>query len=301
MMRIAIIGGTGLIGSALAKELTAEGNEVLILSRSQPHKLAGTSLVTTQWDGEDAAKLASLLNGLSAVVNLAGESIGKGRWTEKRKELLVSSRLVPGEALTAAFQQMAEPPGVLIQASAVGYYGTGEFAVDEDSPAGTDFLARLCEYWEDSTKPVESRTRRVVIRSGLVLDAKKGILPQMILPFRLFVGGRIGSGRQWISWIHLQDEVRAIRFLLENQKICGVVNLTSPEPVTNADFGIATAKALHRPYWFPIPSIAMKVALGEMSLLILEGQKVMPGRLQKEEFEFHFPTLEKALADLLKS
>ena len=300
-MRIAIIGGRGMIGSSLAEECDAAGHEVTVLSRKIPGNPAEASGSIRLWDGRNSEILADLLQNMDAVVNLAGESIGKSRWTEQRKANLLTSRLEPAEALTAAIERMKNPPGVLIQASAVGYYGSGNEPVNEENPGGADFLAKLCAYWEEATLQIVHRIRRVVIRSGLVLNANQGILPQMALPFKLFVGGPLGSGRQWISWIHQQDEVRAIRFLLEHPHTTGIYNLTSPYPVTNADFGKTLAGVLHRPYWIPVPGLAIKTVLGEMSQLILEGQRVYPTRMQEAGFEFKYPSLEDALQDLYKS
>jgi len=299
-MRIAIIGGRGLIGRSLAGELKIAGHEPVLLSR---HARAGESLdgIPVQlWDGVSAQDLGSIIDGLDALVNLAGESIGARRWTRQRLQLLYDSRILPGKAVAEAWAQVKNPPAVLVQASAVGFYGNSDRESDESTPSGGDVLARLCQAWEASTLPVTRLgARRVVIRSGVVLDGQKGILGQMVLPFRLFVGGPIGRGNQWISWIHLQDEARAIRFLLENPTCEGSYNLTSPMPVINAEFGQTIAKVLHRPYWFRVPGFFLKFALGELSSLVLEGQKVMPARLGEAGFVYSFPDLTCALRDLL--
>lgn len=300
-MRIAIIGGKGMIGSALTRELVNNGHEVVILTRGNPLITSDEKVVEQNWDGKSAAGLASVLNGMDALVNLAGESIGRGRWTEKRKAALLTSRLEPAEAVTEVFQQMPEPPRVFIQAGAVGYYGSGVSPVSEESGPGSDFLSKLCEYWEDASKSIEPITRRVILRSGIVLDRDDGILPQMALPFKLFVGGKMGSGTQWVSWIHIRDEVRAIRFLIENPSARGIYNLTSSTPVTNADFGRALSKVLGKPFWFPLPGFVLRTVLGEMSQLILEGQQVLPKRLLDAGFDFDYPTIESALVDLYKS
>ena len=232
-------------------------------------------------------------------MNLAGESIGASRWTEKRLKVLHDSRLLPGGAVAAAWKKMQVPPPVLVQASAVGIYGNSDETSDENTHTADDLMARLCKAWEASTDSVIALgTRRVVIRSGVVLEGHKGILPQMMLPFTLFVGGPIGRGGQWISWIHIQDEVKAIRFLLEGAAFSGVFNLTSPNPLTNSQFGRELSAVMHRPYWFPTPALLLKIALGRMSSLVLEGQKVMPNRLMKAGFEFTYPDLPSALANL---
>lgn len=299
-MRIAIIGGRGLIGRALAGELKIAGHEPVLLSR---HAQSGESLdgmPVQRWDGVSARDLIGIIDGLDAVVNLAGENIGARRWTKERLQLLYDSRILPGKALAEAWTQVKNPPAILIQASAVGFYGISDREVTESTAPGGDVLARLCQAWEAATLPVTRLgTRRVVIRSGVVLDRQKGILGQMVLPFHFFVGGPIGRGNQWISWIHIQDEARAIRFLLENPVCEGTYNLTSPIPVTNAEFGQTIASILHRPYWFRVPAFFLKFALGEMSILVLEGQKVMPERLGEAGFVHSFPDLPGALRDLL--
>lgn len=301
-MRIAIIGGRGLIGMAVARELRAAGHDAVLLSRKAEPGETVDRFEVREWDGLSADELARIIDGMDGLVNLAGESIGKGRWSDRRKQIIVDSRLRPAWAIVEAWPRLKAPPKVLVQASAMGFYGNTAQPVDESSPAGTGFQAELCVKWEASTEAVtQSSTRRVVIRSGLVLDRARGILPQMMLPFRLFVGGAEGSGSQWMSWIHIADEARAIRHLLEHEEVGGVYNLTSPQPVTNAEFGREIAMALRRPYWFKIPGFALRLALGEMSSLLLEGQKVLPTRLLSSGFEFKYPNLRDALTDLLSS
>ena len=297
-MRVVIIGGKGLIGQALAKELGSHGHQVTILTRgdtqSQP---AGETWLN--WDGKDAQKLLGLIEGQEAIVNLAGESIGKSRWTNQRKEKILTSRLEPCIALAEAMTKTRNGPRMLVQASAVGYYGTGTSEFNENSEQGRDWLASICQKWENSTASLEdSGTRRVVIRSGVVLAREGGVLSQLSLPFRFFIGGPVGSGQQWVSWIHLLDEVKAIRFLIEHEACHGVYNLTAPEPVMNRSMGKTLAHVLQRPFWFPLPAFALKLALGEMSTLVLDGQNVFPTKLLQTGFQFEFPTLESALQDL---
>lgn len=300
-MRIAIIGGRGLIGFALAQELRSAGHEPLLLSRRAEANQAIQGFPLIAWDGINAAALAAILDGMDGLVNLAGESLGKSRWTKKRKKVLLDSRLVPSYAVEQAWQLMKSPPKVLIQGSAIGVYAASDQPTDEQSPLGNGFGADLCKKWEASTTGVTRyQTRHVIIRSGLVLDRKRGILPQMMLPFRLFAGGPMGTGSQWITWIHVADETRAIRTLLENDKANGAYNLTAPNPVTNANFGKEIAKALHRPYWFWIPGFLLKLALGEMSSLLLEDKRVLPRRLLSEGFSFLYPDLPSALEELLE-
>ena len=242
-----------------------------------------------------------LVETCAAAVNLVGESIGGGLWTAERKRRIVESRLQAGRVLLEAIRAAANPPQVLLQASAVGYYGPQDDTPQtEISPAGIDFMAQVTTQWEESTRAVEERNiRRVIMRSGLVLHPKEGILPSFLLPFRLFAGGPMGSGRQGVSWIHILDEARAMRFVIERESSQGIYNFVSPNPVSNANFGRALAKAIGRPYWMPAPAFALRLALGEMSTLILDGQFVRPERLLGEGFSFSFPDLPGALKDLL--
>jgi hypothetical protein len=239
---------------------------------------------------------------MDAVVNLVGEPLSRWPWTKKQKQHFWDSRVGGGRVLTEAFQAASPRPKVLIQASAVNYYGLhGLEPVTEADKPGKDFLAGLCQAWEASIKPVEEMgVRRVVIRSAIVLSAKAGILPIMLFPVRLFAGGPLGNGRQGLAWIHLADEVAAIRFLLENPNASGPFNLTVPNPISSAEFTLTAARALRRPYWLPAPAFALRFVLGEMATLILDGLYLRPVRLQELGFTFRFGSLEAALSDLLK-
>ncbi|MPM31758.1 Epimerase family protein [bioreactor metagenome] len=299
-MKITLVGGSGLIGRALAEELKQFGDSVTILSRGSRPEDLHTLIKWEIWDGKDAARLKELLFKQDAVVNLAGESIGKGKWTKERKAILLQSRLESTTAIVEALTQMVIRPSVLIQASAVGYYPSGDAIMDERGPAGTDYLAQLAQAWEAASLPVEAlNVRRVVIRSGVVLSKKGGVLEQLTLPFKLFVGGPIGSGKQFVPWIHIEDEVNAIRFLIHNETSRGIYNLNAPEIVRNAAMGKMIATVMKRPYWLPVPAFAMKLLLGEMSTLVLDGQHVVPLRVVKEGFSFRYYHLEPALRDLL--
>lgn len=297
-------GGTGLIGTSLASSLVSGGHQVWVLSRHPATAKVPGNVNVEKWDGYLTKGWDKLAAGMDAIINLAGESIGAKPWTEKQKESILTSRLNAGKAVTEALTADPEKAKtkILVQASAVGYYGpSGEAQLDENSPAGMDFLAGVCQKWEASTKRVEDfGVRRMIIRTGLVLSLSGGVLPRMLMPFRLFAGGPVGSGRQWYSWIHLDDEVEAIRFLIEHPTAAGVYNLTSPEPVTNAVFGHTIAKVMKRPYWIPAPSIAFRVALGEMSTLVLDGQRVSPTNLLEAGYGFKFTNLEDALKDLFR-
>lgn len=306
-MRVLIPGGSGLIGRTLAANLSKVNYEVFILSRS-PEKASALpeNVQTVQWDGMTTRGWEHLVEGSYAIVNLAGENIaGEGffpaRWTTERKKRILASRTDSGKAIIEAIMAAKNKPDVLVQSSAIGYYGAlNDQVVDEYAPAGNDFLAKFCQGWEDVTAYAgKVGVRRVVIRTGIVLSKAGGALPRMILPFKFFAGGPYGSGHQYVSWIHLDDEIAAIRFLLEHPETSGVYNLTSPNPNTNADFGRTLAKVMKRPYYLPVPGFALKAAFGEVSTVVLDGQRVIPTRLQESGFNFQFPGLEPALQDTL--
>jgi len=303
-MKVLIPGGSGLVGRALVRELTSRGHTCVILSR-RPEALAGFPAGTelTGWSGISAESLQPLLEGVDAVVHLMGESIGAGRWTEARKRSILDSRTQSTRAVAQALLTVGNSKIALVQASAVGFYGpqAGE-AISEDAPAGSDFLARVCREWEAASASVEAAGhRRVVIRSGVVLSRDGGALPKMLLPFRFFAGGPLGDGRQVVPWIHIADEAAAICFLLENEDARGPFNLVAPEAVTNRQVGQTIGKVLSRPSRLPTPAFAMRMMLGEMSTLVLDGQRAIPQRLLGAGFEFRFPDLESALRDLLGS
>jgi uncharacterized protein len=300
-MHILVPGGTGLIGNAFTKALVAAGDEVWVLSRSPEKVRAPAGVKVFRWDGKTPQGWEHLLEQADAIVNLSGENLAASPWTSERKRIILTSRVDTGQAIVAALNNISHRPALLMQASAVGYYGPGDDRIlDEASPAGQDYLGQICIQWEASTQPVESLgIRRVVIRSGLIQTSAGGMLPRLLLPFRLFVGGPLGNARQWWPWIHLQDEVDAMVFLLKNPAAQGAYNLTAPEPVRMAAFGKTLAKVLHRPYWFPVPAFGLKLLLGEMSKIVLEGQRAVPRRLQDLGYHFRFTQLEPALKDLL--
>jgi uncharacterized protein (TIGR01777 family) len=301
-MRIVIAGGSGLIGRAVAADLAAAGHEIVVLSRDPArHGALPQGVRAERWDGRSAAGWAALLDREAAILNLAGEGIAAGRWTAERKRRIRASREESSRAVVEAVRQAAVRPRVLLQGSAVGYYGpTGDEPVTENHPPGDDFLAETCAAWEAASAEVESLgVRRVLLRTGIVLARAGGALPQMVRPFRLGLGGPLGGGRQWMPWIHLADEVEAIRFLLEHDGASGPWNLTAPHPVTNRDFSRALAKALHRPSLLPAPRLALRLLLGEMSDMLLHGQRGLPRRLLDAHYLFRFPNLEPALRDLL--
>lgn len=301
-MRIIITGGTGLIGRALTDELVSGGHNVVVLSRA-PERSAGfpEGVRVEGWDAHTANGWGHLVEDADAVVNLAGESIGGGRWTAERKQRIRQSRLDAGRAVVQAVELAAHKPRVVVQASGIGYYGpTADQEITEEAPPGDDFLAQVAQEWEASTAPVETLgVRRAIIRTGVVLSLKGGALPRMLFPFKLFAGGPLGSGQQWFPWIHIHDEVTAIRFLIENKDAAGPFNLAAPNPLTNARFSRLVGRALGRPAIVPAPAFALRLALGEMATLLLDGQRAVPHKLQALGFRFRYPQAEEALRDLL--
>ena len=307
-MKIIITGGTGLIGRALAADLVAKQNEVIILTRSPnaADKLPdGVSLVI--WDGKTANGWSQYAEGADAIVNLAGESIAgetplKIRWTEARKKRILESRVNAGKAVVEAVTKAIKKPAVVIQSSAVGFYGTQNTTTfGEEAPEGRDFLAGVCKAWEESTLAVEKMgVRRAVIRTGVVLSSEGGALPMQMLPFLFFAGGPIGNGKQGYPWIHIRDEVKAIRFLIENPFASGVFNLTAPKMVNNAQFSTALGKAMNRPAFIPTPAFVFKLAFGEAATILLDGQLPQPKRLMQAGFQFEFSDPEIALRDLFE-
>ena len=306
-MRIIITGGTGLIGQALLQQLLPQGHEIIVLSRNPERKNSLPGVTLARWDGVNVGEWARLLDGADAVVNLAGESIaGTGalpaRWTPERKRRILESRVNATNAIVAAIAQASVRPKVLVQGSAVGYYGgrVDDVILDESAPPGDDFLARVVVQWEAASKPVEELGVRLAIaRTGLVLSMAGGSLPPMLMPFKLFLGGPLGSGRQWMPWIHIRDEVRALTFLMTEERASGPFNLTAPEPVTNLDFALTLGKVMGRPSFLFAPASMLRLTLGEMATLLLEGQRAVPKRLLELGFQFDFPNLEAALRDLL--
>jgi uncharacterized protein (TIGR01777 family) len=308
IMRFMIAGGSGLIGRELTSSLTSIGDEVIILSRS-PEKVTGLPVGSRaiQWDGKTVQDWGREMETCDVVINLTGENLsGDGflptRWSKGRKLSLVQSRVNSGHALTKAIEMAAKKPFVFVQASGINYYDIySEKVITEADEAGNDFLANLSKEWEASSLAVESMgIRRVITRNGVVLSMKGGALRFLLLPYKLFVGGRLGSGKQIYSWIHIRDEIEAIIHLVRNDHASGPYNLTSPNSVTNDDFGRTIAKVMKRPHYLPVPALAMRLAFGEVAAMVLEGQKVVPQRLLESGFTFKYPILEDALKELLK-
>lgn len=297
--KIIVSGGSGLIGSALTAELTGAGYEVVVLSR-RPEAVSGlpAGARAVGWDAETVAGWGGEVEGARAVVNLAGAAIAERRWSPKRKRLLRCSRTVSTRALVQGIQRASARPEVLLQMSGIDYYGDHPEAerITEDSAPGAGFLADLTRDWEAASRPVEEvGVRRCLLRTSMVLAGEGGALPRLALPFKLFVGGPAGDGSQWVSWIHLRDEVRAIRFLLETETARGPFNLTAPEPVTNRELSRTLGQVLGRPSFLPVPAFALRLALGEMAEMILGGRRAVPAGLLAAGFSFEYETVRAAL------
>jgi uncharacterized protein (TIGR01777 family) len=302
-LRILVSGASGLIGSALIQSLVqtsrADGDEVLRLVRRAP-----TAKGEIGWDparrrGPDPAAI----DGVDAVVHLAGAGLGEHRWTAGYKRQLRTSRVESTALLASTIAALPHPPRVFVSASGVGYYGdTGEAEVDENSPPGNDFLARLCQDWEAAAAPAAAAgVRTVAVRSGIVLSTAGGALGKVLPLFRAGLGARLGTGRQYVSWIARPDHVAALRFLLRAEQLSGPVNVTAPEPVTNAAYTAAIAAAVRRPAWFAVPAPVLRVALGEFAGTVVTGQRVLPQRLTDAGFEFRYGGVEEALRALVAS
>jgi uncharacterized protein (TIGR01777 family) len=296
-MTVLVSGSSGLVGSALIPHLEASGHRVLRLVRTSPK-----SDLERRWDPETGELAAADLEGIQAVVHLAGENIASGRWNEAKKNRIRSSREDGTRLLAQGLAKLQTPPGVLISASAIGYYGNrGEEILNEESPPGADFLAETCIAWENAARPAaDAGVRTVYVRIGIVLSADGGALAKMLFPFRMGVGGVIGSGDQYMSWISLSDLAGIINHALNTETLEGPVNAVSPAPVTNREFTKTLGGALSRPTLFPMPSFAARLAFGEMAdALLLSSTRVLPARLQETGYVFQHPKLDGALRHVL--
>lgn len=299
-MKILISGSHGLVGSALARSLTEDGHEVVRLVRKE----SAPGSLEIEWHPNQGRIDAQRLEGFDAVVHLAGESIASGRWNNEKKRTIRESRTKGTTLLSEALAPLSQPPSVFISASAIGYYGDrGDELLTETSTPGNDFLASVCVEWEQSTRPAaEKGIRTVLSRFGIILDRDGGALAKMLPPFRMGIGGRFGDGRQWMSWIALDDVVGALKWLLRDKAVNGPVNFVAPRPVTNAEFTRTLGRVLGRPTFFPIPAFGARLAFGEMAdALLLSSQKVEPTVLENRGFAFYWPRLEPALDHLLRS
>ena len=296
-MKVAIAGGTGLVGKKLCHVLKARGDEVIVLTRGESKFEENIQYVN--WLGEE--KLEQALEGIDAFVNLAGVSLNDGRWTEERKRAIYNSRMTTTDEVLRIIESLQTKPQVLINASAVGIYPTSTSAVytEQSTDFATDFLGKVVTDWEQkANRATELGVRVCLARLGVVLEKDAGALPLIVLPYQLFVGGTIGSGEQWVSWIHIDDVCDAILHAIENQELSGPINLTSPNAKRMKQFGKIVGRALNRPHWLPVPIFVLKLALGEKSQLVLEGQYVVPEKLLQSGYQFKFPSLEDAIIDL---
>jgi len=298
-MKVVITGSSGLIGNALVRSLAGDGHEVLKLVRRDPRGPDEAS-----WDPSSRRLDSSLLAGADAVVNLAGAGIGDKRWSDDYKKLVLDSRIDATSTIVTTLTGLAadQRPAVLVNASAVGYYGeTKEEAVDETGAPGEGFLVEVVQQWEDATRPAaDAGVRVVTARSGIVLSAEGGALGKVLPLFKLGLGGKLGSGRQWMSWIALADEIAALRFLIDNNDVSGPVNLTAPEPVRNGEYTKAIGRAVHRPALAVVPPIALRAALGGFADEgVLVSQRVLPSKLEDAGFSFTYADVDSALAALL--
>jgi hypothetical protein len=291
-MRVAVSGGSGFIGQALVRRLLQRNDEVLVLSRNPERVHLGHGI---PWSAVNEAA------GADVVINLAGENVGGGRWTAERKRRILESRVNATGALVEAMRRAPDRRRVFVSASAVGYYGLrGDEIVDESSPGGAGFLAEVTRRWEDAAHGAENIARLVIFRFGVVLGPNGGALQKMLVPFRLGVGGPIGSGRQWMSWVDLEDGLRAIEWAVDRQEVKGTYNITAPEPVRNRDFAHTLGRVLHRPSFMPTPGFVLRLVFGQMAdEVLLGGQRVVPSRATAEGLTFNYAGLEASLRHVL--
>lgn len=304
-MKIVLAGGTGFLGRPLARALVADRHDVAVLTRDGARNPPVEGARAVRWlPNGQRGPWAAELDGADAVVNLAGASIAAKRWSAEQKRLILESRVFATRSLAEAIRSASTPPPVFVSGSAVGYYGPlGDQPAGEDTPAGSDFLARVCVQWEaEAERAASAATRVVCVRTGLALEKDGGALPQMLPPFKFGVGGSIGSGRQYWPWIHRQDWVDLLRWILRMPAVSGPINASAPNPVTNAEFARALGHALHRPAFMPAPAFALRLLLGEMAdALLLSGQRAVPTKAARLRFTFAYPNLDDALRAIFKT
>lgn len=303
--RVIVTGATGLIGKAVCQKLLARGDEVIVFSRnpdSARKKVSGAAEYVA-WEPAQTGPWAAQVDGAWGVINLAGASLGGKRWNDEYKRQIRDSRIVGTRGLINAIGAAREKPHVLVNASAIGYYGPRDATpLDESAPPGDDFQALVCLDWEAAAIDAERfGVRTVLLRSGIVFDRREGALAQLKLPFQFFVGGPVLPGTQWLSWIHLADEVGLILFALEHEAVRGPLNATAPAPQTNRDFSAALARALRRPAWFPVPGFAVRLLMGEFADSVITGQRVLPKKALEMGYDFHYSTSEAALHAIFNS
>ena len=297
-MKVAITGGSGFVGKEITNQLTENGHEVYILTRSS--KPSNDLVHMVKWLGE-GDKPEEQLNGVDTWINLAGASINEGRWTEEQKQKIYDSRMKATDEVLRIIEAVSEKPTVLINASAIGIYPPSEQATytEQSSPRGSDFLAETVEEWEKKAFQAEKYGTRVACgRFGIILGKNEGALPLMALPYKMGVGGKVGTGNQWVSWVHVSDVAKAVLYAIDNDDFKGPFNVTSPDPKQMNDFGKILGEILNRPHWIPVPAFALKLALGDKSQLVLEGQRVLPDKLLTHGFKFSYPDLQQALKNI---
>lgn len=305
-MRVAVTGATGFVGSRLVERLQQEGHQIVVFTRNADRAkrvfpantfpnveiVAYSPLQSGEWQDK--------ISGCDGVINLAGAPIAEGRWTPERKQEILDSRKIGTQKIVEAISKANPRPSVLINSSAIGYYGSSETQTfDETDAAGNDFLAEVCQAWEAEAQKVrESNTRLVILRTGIVLG-QGGAIAKMLLPFRLFAGGPLGSGQQWFSWIHREDLVNLFLKALTQPNMDGVFNATAPNPIRMAELCQTLGQVMHRPSWLPVPNFALELLLGDAAKVVLEGQQVLPKRTQASGFEYHYPRIKQALEDIV--
>jgi uncharacterized protein len=306
-MKIAVTGATGFVGSRLVERLQTEGHQVLVLSRSADHAkrvfpaAAFSKVEVMAYSPLESGDWQQSISGCDGVVNLAGAPIAESRWTSERKQEIIDSRKIGTQKVVEAIAQASSKPAVLVNSSAIGYYGTSETATfDESSPAGSDFLAQVCQAWEAEAEKVQAAgTRLVILRTGIVLGLG-GAISKMLLPFRMFAGGPIGSGRQWFSWIHREDMVSLLLQALTQTDMAGVYNATAPAPVRMAELSQILGQVMNRPSWLPVPNFALEALLGDGATVVLDGQQVLPKRTEASGFKFAYATVKPALEEVVR-
>jgi uncharacterized protein len=296
-MKLVVTGATGFIGTALCARLLEQGHTLTLFTHRSPGDSGSATKRWLHWTPGALREWGSALDGVDGVINLAGEPIAAKKWTHTQRHRIETSRIDGTNSLIQGIAKTASRPKFLINASAVGYYGPrGDEAVTEETPPGEDFLSLLCRGWEEEAKKAESLGLRVVrLRTGIVLGSGGGALAKMVVPFKFFAGGPLGSGQQWMSWIQLEDHVRLILEVIENTQASGAINATALTPVRNKEFCQTLGKVLGRPSWAPVPGFALRLLLGEMAEMLLTGQRVIPAAAQKLGFQFRYPNLEEAL------
>lgn len=296
-MRIIVTGASGFIGTPLCASLLDKGHALTLLTRGSPRDPNTGTKRWLHWTPGTLRDWDSAVDGADGIINLAGEPIAEKKWSNHRRRLIENSRIDATRSLVHACAKAKDRPKFLISASAIGYYGPhGDEWVTEETAPGNDFLSRLCRDWEDEALKAEALGIRVIRpRIGIVLGAGEGALKKMVGPFKCFVGGRLGSGKQWMSWIHLEDLIRLLGMLIDNPEAHGPVNATAPHPVRNQEFSHELGSVLKRPSWMPVPAIALKLALGDMADMLLTGQRVVPAAAEGLGFQFRYPRLPEAL------